>query len=281
MKIIDTIPPMQEWSESERRHGRRIALIPTMGFLHEGHLSLVRDAKKRADRVVVSIFVNPTQFAPNEDFAAYPRDLEKDRKLLSGEGIDILFNPSAAELYPKDFQTAVDVKDMSGVLCGAHRPGHFRGVATVVAKLFNIVRPHVAVFGEKDYQQLQLIRRLARDLNFGVEIVGCPTVRDPDGLAMSSRNAYLTRDERKAALCLSRALHRAACLVKKGETAAPIIMDAAAAEIGSEPLARLEYARLCDTETLAELDYVKDRVLLALAVYIGKTRLIDNAVLEG
>jgi pantoate--beta-alanine ligase len=281
MKIIDTIPPMQEWSESERRHGRRIALVPTMGFLHEGHLSLVRDAKKRAGRVVVSIFVNPTQFAPNEDFAAYPRDLEKDRKLLSVEGVDVLFNPSATELYPKDFQTAVDVKDMSGLLCGAHRPGHFRGVATVVAKLFNIARPHVAVFGEKDYQQLQLIRRLARDLNFGVEIVGCPTVREPDGLAMSSRNAYLTPDERKAALCLSRALQRAACLVKKGETAAPIIMDAVAAEIGREPLARLEYARLCDTETLAELDYVKDRALVALAVYIGKTRLIDNAVLEG
>ena len=280
MRILEKIKAMQDWSEAQRRQGHRIALVPTMGFLHDGHLSLVRDAKKRADRVVVSIFVNPTQFAPNEDFAAYPRDFERDLRLLSVEGVDVLFHPSAGELYPKDFQTEVDVKDMSAVLCGAHRPGHFRGVATVVAKLFNIVRPHVAVFGEKDYQQLQLIRRLAQDLNFDIDIIGHPTVRELDGLAMSSRNAYLTREERKAALCLIRSLERAVCLVKKGQTGARIIVDAVTAEIDSEPLARLEYAKICDVATMAELDQVNDRALLALAVWIGKTRLIDNAVLE-
>jgi pantoate--beta-alanine ligase len=280
MEIFETVKSMRDWSEAQRRQGRRIALVPTMGSLHDGHLSLVRAAKSRADRVVVSIFVNPTQFGPTEDFAAYPRNFERDRGLLSTEHIDVLFHPSTDELYPKDFRTGVDVKDMGTVLCGAHRAGHFAGVATVVAKLFNIVRPHAAVFGEKDYQQLQVVRRLARDLNFDVEIIGHPTVREPDGLAKSSRNAYLTSEERKAALCLVRALRRAACLVANGETGARAIIDAVTAEIEGEPLARLEYAKISDLTTLAELQQVRDRALLALAVWIGKTRLIDNTVLE-
>jgi pantoate--beta-alanine ligase len=279
MTIIETVSAMQSWSETQRCAGRRIAFVPTMGFLHQGHLSLVRDAKNRADRVVVSVFVNPTQFAPQEDLAAYPRDFEKDRKLLENEAVDILFFPAVQEMYPQGFQTQVEVSQLSRFLCGAHRQGHFRGVATVVAKLFNAVRPHVAIFGEKDYQQLQVIRSLVRDLNFDIEIAGHPIVREPDGLAMSSRNAYLNADERKAALCLFRSLNRAASMVQTGETEARRITEAVKVEIAREPLARLEYVKLCDAVELTEVDHVQDRALLALAVRIGKTRLIDNTVL--
>jgi pantoate--beta-alanine ligase len=280
MKIIEHIREMQQWSEAERRDGRKIALVPTMGFLHEGHLSLVRDAKERGDRVVVSIFVNPAQFSPSEDFAAYPRDFERDRRLLEKEEVHVLFHPSVKEIYPEGYETHVHVAKLSLFLCGAHRPGHFQGVATVVAKLFNIVRPHVAVFGEKDYQQLQLIRRLVRDLNFAIEIVGHPIVREGDGLAVSSRNIYLSSEERQAALCLSRSLRRAACMVHQGESRGRVITEAVHAGIEAEPLVRVEYVTLCDSVTLEPVAEIRKSALLALAVRIGKTRLIDNQILK-
>ena len=280
MQIIEHIQEMQRWSEIQRHRGERIVFVPTMGFLHDAHLSLVRDGKKRGDRVVVSIFVNPAQFSPNEDFAAYPRDFERDRGLLEREHADVLFHPSVGEIYPEGYQTRVDVDRLSALLCGAHRPGHFQGVATVVAKLFNIVRPHVAIFGEKDYQQLQLVRRLARDLNFDIEIVGHPIVREADGLAMSSRNIYLSPEERQAALCLSRSLSRAACMVQRGETRGQVITDAVRAGIEKEPLARMEYVSLCDSATLEPVEEIEESALLALAVRIGNTRLIDNQILK-
>jgi pantoate--beta-alanine ligase len=280
MRIIEHIREMQRWSEIQRQRGERIVFVPTMGFLHDAHLSLVRDGKKRGDRVVVSIFVNPAQFSPNEDFAAYPRDFERDRGLLEREHADILFHPSVREIYPEGYQTHVDVDKLGVLLCGAHRPGHFQGVATVVAKLFNIVRPHVAIFGEKDYQQLQLVRRLTRDLNFDIEIVGHPIVREADGLAMSSRNIYLSPEERQAALCLSRSLSRAACMVQRGETRGQVITDAVRAGIEKEPLARMEYVSLCDSATLEPVEEIEESALLALAVRIGKTRLIDNQILK-
>jgi pantoate--beta-alanine ligase len=280
MRIIDNIADMREWSEGERRAGRRIALVPTMGFLHHGHLCLVRDAKARSDRVVVSIFVNPTQFGPGEDFAGYPRDFERDCHLLENEGIDVLFHPGVAEMYPLGAQTHVEVERLSLPLCGALRPGHFRGVATVVTKLFNIVLPQVAVFGEKDYQQLQLIRRLVRDLTMGVEIVGHPIVREPDGLAMSSRNTYLSETERAAAVCLSRALCRTERLFRRGERSARALVLSALAELEKEPLADIEYVKLCDPETLDEIEVIDGAAVLALAARVGKARLIDNRVFQ-
>jgi len=255
-------------------------LVPTMGFLHEGHLSLVRDGKMRGDRVVVSLFVNPAQFAPQEDFASYPRDFARDRELLNDIGIDVLFHPAVEEIYPEGFETRIEIGELSKPLCGAVRPGHFSGVATVVAKLFNIVRPQVAVFGCKDYQQLQIIRRLVRDLNFDIEVIGHPTVREPDGLAMSSRNAYLDSEERKAALCLYRSLRYAEELVRRGERRAAAIVDSARGEIAREALTRIEYISLCDPENLREIELITDSALLALAVRIGKARLIDNIILK-
>ena len=280
MVVIENISEMQRWSEAERRQGRRIALVPTMGALHDGHLSLVRDAKKRGDRVVVSLFVNPTQFAPLEDFAGYPRDFERDRRLLDAEGVHVLFHPAVKEMYPEGFAAGIEIRELSEPLCGAARPGHFRGVATVVAKLFNVVRPHVAIFGCKDYQQLQIIRRLARDFNFDVGVIGHPTVREADGLAMSSRNAYLDPQERKAALCLYRALRGAEEIVRRGERRAAAIVAGARGEIAREALARIEYVSLCDPESLREIDLLQDAALLALAVRIGKARLIDNMILK-
>ena len=280
MQIIERVLEMQRWSETARRQGRRIALVPTMGALHEGHLSLVRDGKVRGNRVVVSLFVNPAQFAPQEDFAGYPRDFERDRELLNDTGIDVLFHPAVEEIYPEGFDTRIEIREISSLLCGAVRPGHFSGVATVVAKLFNIVRPQVALFGCKDYQQLQIIRRLVRDLNFDIEVVGHPTVREGDGLAMSSRNAYLNPEERKAALCLYRSLCHAEEMVRHGERCAAAIVDAARGEIAREPLARVEYATLCDPESLREVERVEETALLALAVRIGKARLIDNIILK-
>lgn len=279
MQIIETVSAMRDWSERERRAGERIALVPTMGFLHEGHLALVRDAKRRADRVVVSIFVNPTQFGPGEDFAAYPRDLARDCRLLENEQIDVVFHPALAAMYPDGAETYIEVEKLSLPLCGVTRPGHFRGMATAVAKLFNIVRPHVALFGEKDYQQLQVIRKMVRDLSMAVEIVGHPIVREADGLAMSSRNAYLTAAERRAAVCLSRALCKAERLLRRGESSAQSLLSVVSAELAKEPLAKLEYAKLCDPETLIDIERVDRSALLALAVRFGKARLIDNRVL--
>lgn len=279
MRIIRKTTDMADWSQAERQQGHRIAFVATMGALHEGHLSLVREAKRRGTRVVVSIFVNPMQFAPGEDFAAYPRNFVRDSSLLEAEGINVLFHPAAEDIYPPGNQTHVEVKELSTVLCGARRPGHFRGVATVVTKLFNVVRPDVAIFGEKDYQQLQIIRRLARDLFFDVEIVGHPIVRESDGVAMSSRNAYLNADERRAARCLSRSLHRAECLVRQGETSAKAIAESVIAELHNEPLAVVEYVIISDVETLESLEQIRQSALLALSVTIGQARLIDNKVL--
>ena len=281
MQVIESIAMMREWSEAERCGGRRIAFVPTMGFLHRGHLCLVSDARLRGDRLVVSIFVNPAQFGPGEDFAGYPRDFERDRHLLEQAGVDVLFRPSVAEIYPHGAQTYVEVERLSLPLCGALRPSHFRGVATVVVKLFNIVRPHLAIFGCKDYQQLQIVRRLVRDLNLPIEIIAHPTVREPDGLAMSSRNAYLDPQERKAALCLSRSLRLAEALVCQGERRARVILETVTGELKKESSARVEYVRLIDAESLQDVDQVEEPAVLALAVRIGKARLIDNQVLNG
>ncbi len=280
MQIIEQIADMRAWSEGERRQLRRIVFVPTMGSLHEGHLGLVRDAKTRGERVVVSIFVNPMQFGPSEDFAKYPRDLQRDRALLESLGADVLFHPTVAEIYPDGYQTHIEVENLSLPLCGAVRPGHFRGVATVVAKLFNIVQPHVAVFGEKDFQQLQVVRRLVRDLSMDVEIVGHPIVREADGLAMSSRNAYLTPEERRAAVCLSRALCKAEKLARRGETCAAPLLRVVAADLAREPLAQVEYAKLCDADSLQEVDRVQGTAVLALAVRFGRARLIDNRIIK-
>jgi pantoate--beta-alanine ligase len=228
---------------------------------------------------VVSIFVNPTQFAPAEDFAAYPRNFARDCSLLEIEGVDVLFHPSAEDIDPLGDQPHVEVKQLSNILCGAQRPGHFRGVATVVTKLFNVVRPDVAIFGEKDYQQLQVIRRLVRDLLLEIAIVGQPIVRESDGVAMSSRNAYLDAKQRKAARCLSRSLSKAECLVRQGEVSAKTIVEAVIAELQAEPLAVVEYVAICDAETLEPLEQIRHSALLALSVTIGKARLIDNKVL--
>jgi pantoate--beta-alanine ligase len=280
MRIIHEIAAMQSWSEDQRCSGRRLVFVPTMGFLHYGHLSLVRDAKGRGDKVIVSIFVNPAQFSPEEDFATYPRDFERDRQLLEQEQIDVLFNPSVDEIYPEGYQTSIKVERFGRLLCAAFRPGHFRGVATIVVKLFNIVRPHVAIFGCKDYQQLQIVRRLVRDLNLPIEIVGHPTVREADGLALSSRNAYLDAQQRQAALCLSRSLRMAEALARKGETRAEFILRSVTEELKKESLARVEYVSLIDAETLQDVDQLDRPAVLALAVRIGKARLIDNQILR-
>jgi pantoate--beta-alanine ligase len=281
MRVIESIKEMQTWSEGERRAGRRIVLVPTMGALHEGHLSLVREGKKSGERIVASLFVNPAQFGPSEDLAAYPRDFARDRELLKKEKVDVLFHPSAAEIYPAGYQTYIEVEALAPLLCGEFRPGHFRGVATVVAKLFNIVRPHAAIFGTKDYQQLRLIRRMAEDLNYDVEILGCPIVRDQDGLGLSSRNRYLSPAERAAALSLFRSLKVAESLVEEGEREGPRVIAAVRTEIEKEPLARIEYVKVCNPETLEEVAKIQGGgAVLALAVRVGGTRLIDNTMLK-
>jgi pantoate--beta-alanine ligase len=279
MKIIRTVQEMQAFADAVRASGRRIALVPTMGYLHDGHLSLVREAANRCGEVVVSIFVNPTQFGPNEDLDAYPRNFDRDRDLSESAGATAIFAPEPEEIYPPGFQTYVTLETLPAHLCGLSRPIHFRGVATVVTKLFNIVKPHVAVFGEKDYQQLLVVRRMVRDLNFDVEIVGGPIVREEDGLAMSSRNAYLTSGQRKQALCLSRSLDAAEAAVKSGETDPARLIHAARERIAAEPEAEIDYVRVVDPETLEDAAAVRGPVVMALAVKIGTPRLIDNRTL--
>lgn len=279
MQITNSIVHIQALAIAPEREGRRIALVPTMGYLHEGHASLLREGRKRCDLLVLSIFVNPIQFGKNEDLDRYPRDLERDYKLAEACGVDIVFIPTAAEMYPDGFQTGVTVRDISLPLCGGSRPGHFDGVATVVAKLFNIVRPDVALFGSKDYQQLAVIRRMTADLNMPVEIVGMPIVRETDGLAMSSRNAYLSPAERQSALCLYQAISRARELFAAGERSVAVLMQAARAVIEQEAAAAIEYVELRDGTLLQEQQIADDHTLLALAVKIGQTRLIDNCLL--
>ncbi len=270
---------MQLQSDTWRREGLCIGLVPTMGFLHDGHLSLVRLARQAADRLVVSIFVNPAQFAPHEDLATYPQDPERDCRLLEAEGVDIVFMPEAGDVYPQGYQTRVLLDHLPEHLCGISRPLFFGGVATVVTKLFNIVKPHLAVFGEKDYQQLLVIRRLVADLNMDVRILGGPTVREADGLAMSSRNAYLTADERPSALTLNRALRLAARLVAEGERRAEVVLDRARELIGAMPGTQIDYMAICDPRSLADVAVIEEPVRMALAVKVGRTRLIDNLAL--
>ena len=279
MQIIHRVSEMQAWSESQRQAGKTVAFVPTMGFLHEGHLSLVREAKRCCDVVVVSIFVNPLQFNQQSDFAAYPRNDEQDRHFLTQLGTDVLFNPDGSEMYSEGFQAAVEIGTVSQPLCGASRPGHFRGVTTVVAKLFNMVKPHVALFGEKDFQQCVVIKRMVKDLNFDLEILAMPTIRELDGLAMSSRNARLSPAERQTSLCVSRALNKAAELVSQGEHQAVPVLQAVQEIISSEEGIRLDYASLCDPDTLEEVTEVTQPTLLAIAAWVGDVRLIDNRVI--
>jgi pantoate--beta-alanine ligase len=271
---------MRERAEDLRRDGRVIAVVPTMGALHDGHLSLLRAARARADVVILTIFVNPTQFGPSEDLARYPRDEAGDLAKARPTGLDLAFCPDAAAMYPAGAQTFVEVRELAGPLCGASRPGHFTGVATIVSKLFHITRPHLAFFGEKDYQQLAVIRRMTRDLDFGIEIVGVPIVREPDGLAMSSRNAYLSPDQRAQALALSRGLAAAEALVKAGERDAAALVAAARAPIEASPLARIDYVELRDADELTPIARLERPAVLAMAVFVGATRLIDNRVLR-
>jgi len=276
MDVITTVAAARIRRGSDRNADRRVALVPTMGFLHEGHLALVRRARELADAVWVSIFVNPAQFGPEEDFERYPRDLKRDAGLLLGEGVDVLFAPSVEKMYPREPVVEVSFSGLDRVLCGASRPGHFAGVGLVVAKLFNIVEPDVAVFGQKDAQQALLIRRLAEDLSFPVEIEVTPTVREPDGLAMSSRNTYLSPEQRAAAPVLYRALQTAGEAIAAGERDPAAVEELLLGAVDAEPLADLEYAVCVDAETLERPDRIGGPVLLALAVRFGATRLIDN-----
>lgn len=279
MKVVKTIKEVREIVSEWKKQGLTVGLVPTMGYLHEGHQSLIRRSDEN-DRTVVSVFVNPIQFGPNEDFAAYPRDLERDTKKCEEAGADLIFAPEASEMYAEDFSSFVDMTGPTDELCGLRRPGHFRGVCTVVSKLFNIVTPDRAYFGQKDAQQLAVIRRMVRDLSFGIEIVGCPIVREEDGLAKSSRNTYLSPDERKAAVIISQSLKAGQEMIENGETDTAKILDSITAMIESEPLAKIDYIKAVDADSIEPVDTVSGRVLFAAAVYIGKTRLIDNFIAE-
>ncbi len=280
MKIIKQVQQMQELAEQTRTKGLKVGLVPTMGFLHEGHLSLIRLAREKADFVVVSIFVNPTQFGPDEDYQAYPRDLKRDCRLIGQSGGDVVFAPSAEEMYPKGYCTFVEVKGITRKLCGASRPTHFRGVTTVVTKLFYIVKPHFAVFGQKDAQQAIVIERLVKDLNFEIKIVVAPTVREPDGLAMSSRNRYLSEQEREDATVLYRALQRAKNMVESGERRANRVIATMEKMISEKPTAQIDYIAVVDTQQLEPLEQLSGEVLIALAVRFDRARLIDNIILS-
>lgn len=275
MKVVNTL------EELRRARGKlgSLGLVPTMGYLHEGHLSLVRAASDHGDSVAVSIFVNPTQFGPKEDLNAYPRDLDRDLRLLKGEGADLVWIPAESEMYPPAYQTWIEVEEVSRPLEGANRPGHFRGVATVVAKLFTAFHPTRAYFGQKDAQQVVVIRRMTRDLNFPVEIIVCPIVREPDGLAMSSRNSYLSETEREAAAVLYRALSTAEASYVAGERRVEVFTELMEETLEEEPLAEPQYVSAADPASMEELDGRAEHILLSLAVYVGKTRLIDNVLL--
>jgi len=281
LKVITTIEEMRAACRALRSAGKRLGLVPTMGALHKGHLSLVRAARAQCDAVAVSIFVNPTQFGPNEDLARYPRPFERDRDMLEREGVDLVFAPTVGEMYPAGAATWVTVEELSGKLDGKSRPGHFRGVTTVVSKLFHIVEPDVAFFGQKDAAQVAVIRRMVRDLNFAVEIAACPIVREADGLAMSSRNTYLDAKQRKEALALHRSLMRVEELVRAGERDAAKLLAAGRAEFERKTAVRLDYFEIVDAETLDPVADVSAGALVAVAAYVGTTRLIDNVVLAG
>lgn len=280
MNIVKTISEVRNEVKNWRRQGLSVGLVPTMGYLHEGHKSLIDRACKENDKVVVSVFVNPTQFGPGEDLATYPRDIQRDAALCEDAGAALIFNPEPEEMYFDDFHTYVTMESLSDELCGKTRPIHFRGVCTVVSKLFHIVAPDRAYFGQKDAQQLAIIKRMVRDLNFDIEIVGCPIVREADGLAKSSRNTYLNPEERKAALVLSKAVGLGQELIQKGERNADVIVEKMKQLIEEEPLAKIDYVQAVDAISIQPVAEIKGTVLVAMAVYIGKTRLIDNFIYE-
>ena len=277
LKIATTIKEVRDTVKEWKSQGFSVGLVPTMGYLHEGHGSLIKTSESQCDKTVVSVFLNPTQFAPNEDLESYPRDFEQDKVLCEKMGADLVFHPEVSEMYKEDNATFVEIlSDMPKQLCGKTRPIHFRGVCTVVSKLFNIVTPDKAFFGEKDAQQLAIIKRMVRDMSYGIEIVGCPIIREEDGLAKSSRNTYLNEEERKAALCLSKAIFLGQKLVQEGETDANKLIEEMKSLINKEPLAKIDYVEAVDGVTMMPVDKIQNDTLVAMAVYIGKTRLIDN-----
>jgi len=280
MKIFEKVADVREFVTNAKRQGKVIGFVPTMGALHEGHLTLMREAKKQCDVVIVSIFVNPTQFGPNEDYAAYPRTWQQDLELCQSVGVDAVLHPDKDEMYPEDWGTWVEVEGLTGVLCGRSRPTHFRGVTTVVTKLFNIVQPDKAFFGQKDAQQVVVLMKMVRDLNMPLEIVVVPIVRDEDGLAKSSRNGYLTAEQRKAALVLRRALNRADVLARQGESNVDFIQSAVRACIELEPLADIDYVEAYTFPGLQPVTELQQKVLIAVAAKFGTTRLIDNIIIE-
>ncbi len=271
---------MTSWSDCHRRDGQSISFVPTMGFLHEGHLSLMKESKRLGNKMVISIFVNPTQFGVGEDFDSYPSDLDRDFKLAEDIGVDVAFTPNKADFYPQGFDTFIDQEKLPNHLCGLSRSGHFQGVMTIVAKLFNVVNPDIAVFGEKDFQQLAIIRRMVKDLNFNIRIIGHPIVREADGLAMSSRNSKLTPDQRITGLCLITSLKKAQSSLKNNETNAAALMHNAVEFICSHPETEIDYIRICDPDTLDDVAEIDRPVLMAMAVKVGTTRLIDNMILN-
>lgn len=279
MQIAKTIDEVKKIIFEWKKQGLKIGFVPTMGYLHEGHQSLIKHSNEN-DKTVVSIFVNPIQFAPNEDFAAYPRNLERDTKKCEESGADLIFAPDASQMYADDFSTFVDMSGPTDELCGLKRPGHFKGVCTVVSKLFNIVTPDRAYFGQKDAQQLAVIRHMVRDLSFDIEIVGCPIIREDDGLAKSSRNTYLSEDERKAALIISKSLEFGKSLIENGESDTSKLISAIKAKIEAEPLATIDYIKAVNADSIKPIKTINGRVLIAAAVFIGKTRLIDNFITE-
>lgn len=280
MKVLKNPDEMKAWSRRMRQDGKTLGLVPTMGYLHEGHLSLARKSLSVCDHTVVSIFLNPKQFGHNEDLDSYPRNLEADRRTLEELGVDALFLPTSADMYPKGFQTYVHVEEITDKLCGKSRRELFRGVTTIVLKLFNIVRPHSAFFGEKDRQQLEVIRKMVDDLNLDIEVVGLPIIREPDGLAMSSRNQYLEADERKTAQSLHEALQQAQQLVTQGESSVETIRSRMRNIIEREGRAQVDYISVCDPQRFVELEEIRGKAMIALAVHVGKARLIDNCLIE-
>jgi len=279
MVVIEDIASMKRYVLAVKSNGMTIGLVPTMGYFHEGHLMLMRMAKKISDHLIISLFVNPAQFGQGEDLDKYPKDMERDKTLARAVGVECIFAPSVEEMYPEGYSTYVNVENITNVLCGVSRPHHFRGVATIVAKLFNIIEPDIAVFGEKDFQQLAVIKQLVKDLNMNVRVVGHPTIREPDGLAMSSRNAYLRVDERKKSLILNKSLHLARNLFAEGVRDASKIRDSVKKMISSEEGCDIDYVEVVDPERLSPIRTIEDKALIALAVRIGSTRLIDNTVL--
>ena len=280
MDVLKTLDDMKAWSRKVRQDGQTLGLVPTMGYLHAGHLSLARKSMSVCDRTVVSIFVNPTQFGDHEDLDTYPRDLEADRKELEQLGVDALFLPTGEDMYPEGFQTYVHVEEITDKLCGNSRRELFRGVTTIVLKLFNIVQPHSAFFGEKDRQQLEVIRKMVTDLNLDIEIVGLPIIREPDGLAMSSRNKYLGKAERKTALSLHEALQKAQQWVAQGESSVDTLRSRIRTIIEREGQAQVDYISVCDPKRFEELEEIQGKAMIALAVHVGKARLIDNCLIE-